>query len=169
MRSLLYLAASSLLVGCLVGCIYEVEPPRSEGASSAECASSTGSAESKATPDDEAEGDASPAEDANQKPYASLPREEGTFELVARFVLRSIPYRDCGTGGRGDLDITFMPNGSVQKIVVWAYAWSEPTKECVSQRFAIAHVAPFAGDARAVRWHAALEDRDGDKDGGWGS
>jgi hypothetical protein len=160
MRTSSLLAAFAL--SSLAGCTYYVqELPRTETGQSGGGDRCTSSSSDHSTAADET----SDEDDANEntKPYASLPREEGTFELVARFVLRSIPYRDCGTGGRGDLDITFMPNGSVQKIVVWAYAWSEPTKQCVSERFAIAHVTPFAGDARTVRWHTALDD------GGWGT
>lgn len=161
-----YLPFAALAAFCLSGgcTIYEQRPARDDDVPRAEqCASRS---------DDAAEDiGTSPgvaaAVDDDQPPAAHAPREEGTFEMVARFVLGSIPYKDCGAGGRGDLDITFMPNGSVQKVVVWADAWSEPAKQCVSERFAIAHLAPFAGDARTVRWHADLE---GEGDGsGWGT
>jgi hypothetical protein len=155
MRIVALFALASVAVGCT---FYEVAPKRDEYVADRD---------DRCVANDDGNG----AEDLAAKgvdespPPAHPPREEGTFEVVARLVLESIPYKDCGAGGKGDIDITFMPNGAVQKLVIYADAWKESAKQCVSERFAIAHVAPFAGDARTVRWHAEL----GGDDGGWGS
>jgi len=103
-------------------------------------------------------------------PPAHAPREEGTFEVVARLVLQSIPYKDCGAGGPGDVDVSFIPSGAVQKVVVYADQWQDAAKECVAERFALAHVAPFGGDVRTVRWRVALDAAPASGGGGgWGA
>jgi len=141
----------------LAGCTYYIQQPQGGETSSRETCATTsegaGTEPLAATSDDE---------DDAQPPPAHAPREVGTFELVAHTVLQSVPYKDCGTGGRGDVDVTFQPNGTVQKVVVYANGWQPPAKQCVAERFALARVVPFAGDARTVRWHVQLSD------GGWG-
>jgi hypothetical protein len=94
----------------------------------------------------------------NGPPPAHEPAKEGTFEIFARLVFKSIPYKDCGSGGSGDVDVTFAPAGSVEKVEVWADGWQDQTKQCVAERFAFAHVTPFAGGPRTVRWRVVLGD-----------
>ena len=150
------LVAAPLLCVLFAGCTYYVQTPPEGAYSSAR--------DSHTCTDSDGEGsDVATTSDDTSPPTAHAPRDEGTFELVARAVLRSVPYKDCGAGGRGDVDVTFMPNGIVQKVVVWADGWQDTAKECVSERFALAHVLPFAGDARTVRWHVRLEEN------GWGT
>jgi hypothetical protein len=163
MRSTLLLTVTAVgLTAFVSGCTYYVQEREPRNESYASRASEPTGPSSATWNSDEPE-EASTTETSGAPP-AHPPKQVGRFEVVASLVLQSIPYKDCGVGGKGDIDITFAPSGAVEKIVIYADGWKDSTKECVSERFAVAHVMPFMGDSRTVRWHAELGDG-----GGWGA
>ena len=82
--------------------------------------------------------------------------EDAARREQVRYILRSIPHDDCGTGGEGALEITFSPNGTVHDVVVASGDYDDTTKQCLESRFSAAHVSPFSGSPRTYGWRIHL-------------
>jgi predicted Zn finger-like uncharacterized protein len=69
--------------------------------------------------------------------------------------LKSIPYKDCGSGGAGSVTVTFAPSGSAVSAAV-SGDYDGGTKSCISGRFKGARVPAFGGPAKTVGWKISL-------------
>lgn len=90
---------------------------------------------------------------ANTKATDKKAKDDDAERIATlKLVLKSIPYRDCGVGGPGKIEITFAPKGVVTKVEVIEGDFDDPTRACIVDRFKGAHVEPFAGDERTFEW-----------------
>lgn len=85
----------------------------------------------------------------------AAPKTESTAKVL-RTVLPSIPYRDCGVGGYGKIDLTIEPDGLVERVQLVSGAFDPATRECVATRFSSIKVPAFSGKARTFRWAVHL-------------
>lgn len=63
--------------------------------------------------------------------------------------LSGVSYSDCGSGGKGSVQITFNPDGSVAGVSV-SGDYDPTTKNCIAGRFRGAKVPPFSGPLKSV-------------------
>lgn len=95
-------------------------------------------------------------EDAEKSAAAGASGTSDSTIAVLRTVLPSIPYRDCGVGGDGKLELTIDPDGSVQRAQLVAGAYDDAATECVLQRFSQVQIPAFTGKPRTFRWAVRL-------------
>ena len=91
-------------------------------------------------------------------PTWNWPGDAGSHidKAAATHALKSVPYKDCGTGGPGKVQITFSPSGSVQSAVVTAGEYDGGTKSCIANRFKGAKVPPYDGAPKSFGWSISL-------------
>ncbi|MBI2389987.1 MAG: zinc-ribbon domain-containing protein [Deltaproteobacteria bacterium] len=93
-----------------------------------------------------------PAETAKPAPAAGAEFDKA----AAKSALSSVPYKDCGSGGAGKVQVTFAPSGSVSSAVVTSGEYDPGTKSCIQNRFKGAKVPAFGGDPKSFGWSINL-------------
>ena len=99
------------------------------------------------------------ATEAASTEKTSTPPLPDSTVTIAAYVLASVPYRDCGAGGTGSVDVTFAPTGTVEKVDVHG-SWSAEVKTCIAQRFGAASIPAIKG-SRTMTWPIKLPDSSG--------
>jgi hypothetical protein len=127
-------------VACMSGNVHDEGPDVTAADVNAKHAEDKKAAEAKAAADDEAEDEA----------------RKKAFTATLRTVLKSIPYRDCGKGGAGKIEITVEPKGLTRDVVVVEGAYDAPTSACVAERFKHVRVDAFGGEPRTYTWKIEL-------------
>lgn len=103
---------------------------------------------------EECMGGAGGAPKPAEKPPAAAGGE--IDKAAAKSALSSVPYKDCGSGGAGKVQVTFGPNGNVTSAVVTAGDYDGGTKNCIQNRFRSAKVPAYGGDPKSFSWSINL-------------
>jgi len=95
---------------------------------------------------------------APKDPPKDPPKPAGAeFDKSAAIAsLKAVPYKDCGSGGGGKVQVTFAPGGNVSSAVVTAGEYDGATKSCIQNRFKGAKVPAFSGDPKSFAWGVSL-------------
>lgn len=77
-------------------------------------------------------------------------------KAAAVSALKGVPYKDCGSGGAGKVQVTFGPNGNVTSAVVSSGDYDGGTKSCIQSRFRSAKVPAYGGAPKTFGWSISL-------------
>lgn len=96
--------------------------------------------------------------DPPPKPTATATAAEGgeIDKGAVKSALGGVPYKDCGTGGAGKVQVTFGPNGNVTSAVVTSGEYDGGTKSCIQNRFKSAKVPAYGGAPKSFAWGVSL-------------
>jgi len=84
----------------------------------------------------------------------------GDFEIeVARSSLKSVSYADCGSGGKGRIQLTLEPSGKTSTVNIVEGTYDDTTTRCLLDRFAKVSVPAFSGAPRVIRWMISLPEQ----------
>jgi predicted Zn finger-like uncharacterized protein len=75
---------------------------------------------------------------------------------AVKSALGGVPYKDCGSGGAGKVQVTFGPNGNVTSAVVTGGDYDGGTKSCIQNRFKSAKVPAYGGAPKSFAWSINL-------------
>ena len=78
------------------------------------------------------------------------------FRASMKLVLASIPYKDCGAGSEGKVQITFDEQGNATSVAVIAGTYDAATTSCLVARFRGVHAPPSASP-RTIQWGIHLD------------
>ncbi len=77
-------------------------------------------------------------------------------KAAVKSALGGVPYKDCGSGGAGKVQVTFGPNGKVSSASVTSGSYDAATKSCIAGRFKSAKVPAYGGDPKSFAWSINL-------------
>lgn len=90
------------------------------------------------------------------KPTATAAEGGEIDKGAVKSSLGAIPYKDCGSGGPGKVQVTFGPNGNVTSAVVTSGEYDGGTKSCIQNRFKGAKVPAYGGAPKSFAWSVNL-------------
>lgn len=94
--------------------------------------------------------------DPPPKPTATAAEGGEIDKAAVKSSLSAIPYKDCGSGGPGKVQVTFGPSGSVSSAVVTSGDYDGGTKSCIQNRFKGAKVPAYGGAPKSFAWSVSL-------------
>lgn len=87
---------------------------------------------------------------------ANAQAQKPPYVEEALAALEMVPYKDCGSGGSGRVEVAFASNGKVSSVAIVAGVYDAGTQSCIRNRFKSAHIAPFSAPPFAVRKSISL-------------
>lgn len=98
-----------------------------------------------------------PAKDPPKAADPPKPAGDGEPDKAAvKAALGGVPYKDCGTGGAGKVQVTFGGSGSVSSAVVTSGSYDGGTKSCIQNRFKSAKIPAYGGPPKSYAWSVNL-------------